>query len=295
VRGGAANGFVRIHRDWKAGDVVRLELPMPVERVYAHPKVKADVGRVAIQRGPIVYCLEGADNGGQVRNLVLPRDAPLTATFEKELLRGVEVVLGEALAVSRGDAGKLVTRKTKFQAVPYSTWDNRKPGQMVVWLPESPELAEVPGEQGVKANGVLIQASHVNPTDTLAALNDGSTPKSSKDHSIPRMTWWDHKGTDEWLDYRFDKPRELSEAGVYWFDDTGIGGCRVPAEWRLLWKDGSEWKPVRLTGGARYGTGLNQFNRVTFEPVLTRELRMEVRQQNGFSGGVLKWTTAGPK
>jgi len=288
-------GFVSIHRTWRVGDEVRLELPMPVERVYAQHKVKANVGRVALQRGPIVYCLEGADNGGQVRNLVLPKDAPLTASFEKDLLRGVEVVRGEALAVTRGADGNLATRKTKFQAVPYSTWDNRKPGQMVVWLPERPELAEIPGEQGVKANGVLIQASHVNPADTLATLNDGGIPKSSKDHTVPRMTWWDHKGTDEWLAYHFEKPREVSEAGVYWFDDTGIGRCRVPAEWRLLWKDGSDWRPVKLTAGSRYGTALDRFNRVTFEPVLTRETKMEVRLQNDYSGGVLKWTTAGPK
>jgi DUF1680 family protein len=288
-------GFVNIHRTWKPGDEVRLELPMPVERVYAHPKVKADVGRVALQRGPIVYCLEGADNDGQVRNLVLPKDAPLTASFEKDLLRGVEVVRGEALAVTRGDDGKLATRKTKFQAVPYSTWDNRKPGQMVVWLPENPELAEIPGEQGVRANGILIQASHVYPADTLAALNDGGTPKSSKDHTIPRMTWWDHKGTDEWLAYRFEKPREVSEVGVYWFDDTGIGRCRVPAEWRLLWQDGTEWKLVKLTADSRYGTALDQFNRITFEPVLTRELKLEVRLRGDYSGGVLKWTIAGPK
>jgi DUF1680 family protein len=285
-----STGFV-----WKAGDAIELELDMPVERVHAHPKVKADVGRVAIQRGPIVYCLEGADNGGQVRNLVLPKDAKLTAAFEKDLLRGVVAVRGEGLAVTRGENGKLVTTKKKFQAVPYSTWDNRQPGQMVVWLPESPDLAEIPGEQGVKANGALIQASHVNPTDTLAALNDGGTPKSSGDHDIPRMTWWDHKGTAEWLGYRFDKPCEITEVGVYWFDDAGIGRCRVPAEWHLFWKDSTEWKPVKLTGCSRYGTALDQFNRVTFEPVRTRALRMEVRLQDGFSGGVLKWTTAGPK
>jgi hypothetical protein len=236
------------------------------------------------------------DNGGQVRNLTLPKDARFTDSFEKDLLGGVVVVRGDALTVSRDEQGKLVTKPMKFQAVPYSTWDNRKPGPMVVWLPESPELAELPGEEGaVTANGVRIRASHVNPSDTLAELNDEQTPKSSKDHEIRRMTWWDHRGSAEWISYQFAKPLTISESSVYWFDDTGIGQCRVPAEWRLLYKDGDEWKPVKLTQGSNFGTALDQFNKVTFEPVSARELRLEVKLKKGFSGGVMKWTMPGAK
>src|SRR5205823_1426620 len=153
-------------------------------------------------------------------------------------LGGVVVVRGDALSVSRGKDGKLVTRPTKFQAVPYCTWDNRAPGDMVVWLPETPDLAEIPGEDGVMSNNILVRASHVNPTDTLTALNDDALPKSSHDQDIPRMTWWDHRGTEEWVSYRFPQPRPVSSASVYWFDDTGRGACRVPAAWRLFWLDG---------------------------------------------------------
>ena len=128
--------------EWKTGDVVELEFDMPAERVYADPHVQADAGRVALMRGPIVYSLEGVDNGGHVRDLVLPKDAKLTAEFKKDLLGGVMVIRGEALQVSRDETGKLVTKPVTFQAVPYSTWDNRSPGEMVVWLPETAELAE---------------------------------------------------------------------------------------------------------------------------------------------------------
>jgi DUF1680 family protein len=283
-------GYVKIARTWKAGDTIQLELPMPVERVYADPKVKADVGRVALQRGPVVYCLEGVDNDGRVRNLVLPRQAKLTAKYEKALLRGVVVIRGKALAVTLDKDDKRVTKPVNFRAVPYATWDNRKPGPMVVWLPETAERAEIPGEFGVVVSrGVRLSASHVNPTDTLKALNDGKLPKSSGDHGIPRMTWWDHKGTTEWVAYRFRKPRKLSSAAVYWFDDTGRGQCRVPASWRLLWRDGKEWKPCKLTGKSAFGTAFDRFNKVTFEPVRTRELRLEVRLKRDFSGGILEW------
>jgi DUF1680 family protein len=285
-----ADGYVRLARTWRAGDVIRLDLPMPVERVYAHPKVKADVGRVALQRGPVVYCLEGVDNGGQVRNLILTRPARLTATFEKNLLRGIVVVGGDAMAVTRDKSGRRVTRPVKFKAIPYSTWDNRKPGPMVVWIPEDSHLAEVPGQHGVRTGGVLIRASHVNTSDTLTALNDGHLPKASSDHNIPRMTWWDHRGTAEWVSYEFPKARKLTGAAVYWFDDTGRGQCRVPARWRLLWRAGDSWRPVTLTGKSAYDTGLDRFNRVTFEPVTTKELRLEVKLKPNFSGGILEWT-----
>jgi DUF1680 family protein/pimeloyl-ACP methyl ester carboxylesterase len=286
------NGYVSVARTWKAGDVVRLTLPMPVKRVYADPHVKADVGRVALQRGPIVYCLEGVDNGGSVRNLVLPKDARLTAAFDKNLLGGVVVVRGDALRVSLNDDNKRTIKPVPFLAVPYSTWDNRKPGPMVLWLPEQPEGADLPAEQGVLLKGVRICASHVNPSDTLRTLNDGGTPKSSNDHSIPRMTWWDHRGSAEWLSYRFPAARQISSSAVYWFDDTATGQCRVPAEWRLLWRDGDEWKPIKLLENSRYGTARNAFNPISFEPVTTRELKLEVKLRAGFSGGVLKWAVA---
>jgi hypothetical protein len=268
---------------------IRLALPMPVQRVYADEHVKADVGRVALQRGPLVYCVEGVDNGGQVRNLSLPYSAKLTDSYQPRLLGRVTVVQGEALSVSRADDGKLQTRPVRFQAVPYYSWDNRDPGQMVVWLPEKPELAELPGDDGVLVHGIRISASHVFANDTLTALNDGVIPKSSSDHDIPRMTWWDHKESTEWVSYRFAKEQELGTADVYWFDDTGRGGCRVPAEWRLFWLDGKEWKPVKLVGGTTYGLHLDQFNKVTFEPVKTREVKIEVKLKENFSGGILKW------
>jgi uncharacterized protein len=282
------HGYIRLRRNWKKGDVIRLSLPMPVERVYADPRVKADVGRVALQRGPVVYCLEGVDNGGKVRNLCLPKEAKVSAKFEPDLLGGVAVLHGEAVAVSRADE-KLATKPTAFQAVPYFAWDNRQPGQMIVWIAEEPQRAELPGEEGVLVAGIRIRASHLNPADTLETLNDSGVPKSSKDHGIRRMTWWDHRGGVEWVSYRTSKPRKLSDASVYWFDDSGIGACRVPAEWRLLWLDGDHWRPVKLLKGEHYGTALDQFNKVSFEPVTTRELRLEVKLKAGFSGGVLKW------
>jgi len=102
------------------------------------------------------------------------------------------------------------------------------------------------------------------------------------------MTWWDHKGTTEWVERYFDKSKKISAAEVYWFDDTGKGSCRVPQSWRLLYKDGEQWKPVVAADG--FGIKRDQFNRVNFTPVSTTALRLEVKLQPKYSGGILKWT-----
>ena len=135
----------------------------------------------------------------------------------------------------------------------------------------------------------VASASHCHPGDTVDALCDGQLPKSSIDRSIQRFTWWDHKGTTEWVAYKFPKPRSISWSDVYWFDDTGGGGCRVPASWKLLYKEGGDWKEVKLAEGAAYGAEMDKFNKVAFDPVTTAELRLEAKLQPNFSGGILEW------
>ena len=130
-------------------------------------------------------------------------------------------------------------------------------------------------------------ASYTNGNDTLAALNHRLAPKSSADSIVPRFTWWDHCGTVEWVQYDFAAPAVASTVKVYWYDDTGGGACRVPKSWRVLYKDGDAWKPV--SGAEKFGTQKDAPNRVTFTPVKTTALRLEVQLQPNFSGGVLQW------
>ena len=86
----------------------------------------------------------------------------------------------------------------------------------------------------------------------------------------------------------FARPSTVSETQVYWFDDTGRGGVRVPQSWRLLYKDGNDWKPVQASNA--YGVARDQFNRVRFAPVTTSALRLELVMQPNVSAGVQKWT-----
>ncbi len=124
-------GFARIDRRWTPGDVVELDLPMPVRRVVAHEDVKADRGRAAIERGPIVYAVEAVDNNGRVADLVLPLSVVLKHEFRPSLLGGVGVITGPAMAVDADGRSRTV----QMTAVPYFAWANRGKGEMAVWIP----------------------------------------------------------------------------------------------------------------------------------------------------------------
>ncbi|MCJ7486837.1 MAG: glycoside hydrolase family 127 protein, partial [Candidatus Aminicenantes bacterium] len=116
---------------------VELSLPMPVRRVVAHDTVAADSGRVALQRGPVVFAAEGVDNDGRVFDFFLPDAATLTAEFRSSLLNGVVVIMGDAASASKSAAGKTVVGGRPLLGIPYYAWANRGPGQMLVWLPRT--------------------------------------------------------------------------------------------------------------------------------------------------------------
>jgi DUF1680 family protein len=141
--GVVSRGYARIEREWRDGDRVELDLPMPVARIYADPRVAADVGCVAVQRGPLVYCFEAADNDAALQRIVLPRVADLSAHVAPALLDGVTVITGTALTPSAANWGGALYRAqppaldpTPISAIPYYAWANREPGPMRVWLHE---------------------------------------------------------------------------------------------------------------------------------------------------------------
>jgi hypothetical protein len=133
----------------------------------------------------------------------------------------------------------------------------------------------------------LYDAKASHEFDEISALCDGISPSASNDHSIPRFTWWDRRGSYEWVQYDFKAPRQVSSCSVYWFDDTGTGQCRAPRSWRLLYKSGDDWKTVENASG--YPTKKDQFNEVTFTPVETDGLRLSVWLAPDVSGGILEW------
>ncbi len=139
-------GYLRIGRTWQDGDQVALVLATPVQRIYSHSKVTANRGRVALQRGPVVYCLEQADNGTNLDSLLLPRDAELASSFEADLLGGVVTLRAQGLREGDDESDErhvayanhaLRLHDVGLKAIPYFAWDNRIAGDMLVWIREA--------------------------------------------------------------------------------------------------------------------------------------------------------------
>ena len=200
---------------------------------------------------------------------MLGKDSRFEVVERPDLFRGIVAV--KIIPVHGGEA---------VTAIPYCLWENRGPNEMSVWFRNKPAPWD---------------ASWCFPSDSVEVCFDGRVPESSADAYTPRLTWWDHKGTTEWVDRYFDKPARVSSVELYWFDDTGHGGCRLPQSWRTALSR-------TATAGSRSNTqgrlGVNrgpQFNRVDFLPVTTRGLRLEVRLQPKFSGGILQWKIAAAK
>ena len=116
-------GYAKVKRVWQAGDKVTLYFPMPVERTAAHPEVRINAGRVALQRGPIVYCLEEVDNGPVLTDIALPLEPEFETSFEPELLGGVTVIKADAYRSSsdyddRGSTAPLPAHRSRFRSLP---------------------------------------------------------------------------------------------------------------------------------------------------------------------------------
>jgi len=273
-------GYVTINRAWRAGDTVELALAMPVRRIRCHPAAQDNLGRLAVERGPLVYCAESADNPSGAISLTIPPEAAFAEGTIEILGHRMVSLRSPALSVSADLRGVRSTLPAVATLIPYFAWCHRGAGEMQVWIPTSAESA-------TPHCNVRVTASHCFASDTLTAALDGVLPKNSDDHDVRRMTWWDRKGTAEWIQYEFPKPETVTGCAVYWFDDTGRGACRVPASWKVQARDeAGNWTDIP----AGYPVAKDAFCNAAFEkPIVTQALRLCVQLQPGVSGGVLEW------
>jgi hypothetical protein len=288
------DGYATIQRKWKAGDEVTLSLPMDVRRIQANEHVADDRGKLAMERGPIVYCLEGIDQAdATVFNKFIPDGTPMTAAFDKDLLGGVVTLKGQAQQLN---ADGSVT-PVDVTAIPYATWNNRGAGQMAVWIPTDKQYAKATPKSTIASRATMYSLPTSLTSDVPAATsnlqeawgyNDQWDPKSSSDTSKPYHYWWLRRGTLENVCYRFDKPYTVSSVDVYWLDfDHYDGDYRVPTAWTLYYKAGNRWQPVKAKGA--YPLLKDAYNHLEFEPVLTTDLMITAQLQQNASGGVIEW------
>lgn len=287
-------GYATIERKWRKGDIVELELPMEIRRVRANYNVSDDRGKLAFQRGPVIFCLEGIDQkDGSVFDKYIPEDAEVSASYAHDFLQGVVTLEGEAKKIIPGG-----DESVGFKAIPYCTWNNRGAGDMAVWIPDRPETARVRPESTIASRAMMYCEPTGPTTDVPAATsnlqgawgyNDQWEPKSSADTSKPYHYWWLRFGSDENICYEFQSPETVSSVEVYWLEfDHYDGDYRTPQEWKLYYKtDDNRWCPVEAKSS--YGVEKDKYNRVDFVPVTTTALKLSAKLRPGKSGGVHEW------
>jgi len=310
--------YVRIDRTWEDRDVLVMRLPMSVRVV----RWTENRNSASVYRGPLSYSLKIGEKyvheGGTDEwpaweihpttawnyGLVLDEDDP--SSFE---------VVRNSMPIGQPFEATVAPIELRAKAKKIPDWKLDRRG-LVGPMAESPVQSDEPTETvalipmgcarlRISAFPVIgagpdakpwppapefvlgPSASHCHDNDAVEAMCDGRLPANSNDPSIPRMTWWPLRGSEEWVQYRFEKPKKLSGVEVYWFDDTGQGQCRVPESWIVEWRDADQWKPV--TGAGKYGVEPDKFNAVGFDPVTTSGIRVKVKLQPEFSGGVLEW------
>lgn len=317
---GRPHSYIRIAREWKSGDSVRLVLPMRISiREWT-----GNMGSVSVDRGPLTYSLKigerYAREGGTDRwpaweihpttpwnyGLVLDPERPEESfvlgrrewpesdmPFTHEGSPLAIMATGRRIPEWQEDHLGLVG---KLQPSPVATSTPDEPitlipmGAARLRVASFPVIGDGPAAHRWKAPpkpAYRTRASHCFGGDTPRAVADGIEPDSSGDHSIPRHTFWNHVGTTEWLEARFAEPKKVSRVKVYWYDDTGRGQCRVPASWKLLRPEGDGW--VEVEGASGYGVEKDRYNETTFDAITTDALRIEVRLRPEVSGGVLEW------
>jgi len=283
-------GFATIDRAWQPGDRVTLDLPMPVRFSTADERVEANRNRIAVTRGPLVYCAEAADNEDEkVQRFFIPapvaQDAIQTEAFEDGLLKGIVRADLPAKEVV-GDTVK----DSVVRLIPYYAWNNRGEKSMMVWHARNEKLARegMISNQLTAADYGKVLATHTHEGDTVAAVIDGKIPEKSADQTLPRWTTLPFKNRCENIIFQFDRPRTVGSISVFWYEDMTGDKVRLPREWWVDYRVGQgEWQRMNKYITDDYGVQRDQFNLVRpAAPLMCDSLLIRVLPTVGYCSGV---------
>jgi len=312
------SSYVRIDRSWSNGDQVTLNFPQQITvQTWA-----ANNNCVSVNYGPLTFSLQIQENWQSYGNNAAPwtefEAYPATPWNYGLVLNSTNPAASFTAMTNPGGVATNpftlntvpITLQAQARQIPAWTLDglyavgpvqpgpvySTQPVQTVTLVPMGAARLRISAFPTVSTNPTATwwsapyspSASYTNSTDTVQAMNDALEPASSSDTSIPRMTWWDHEGTAEWVQATFNGLCHVGQVAVYWYDDAPLGGmCRPPQSWQVEYLAGTNW--IAVSGASAYGVTANQFNTVQFTPVQTTAVRLSVQLQGGFSGGILEW------
>jgi len=282
-------GFASISRQWKKGDRVVLRLPMPVRYNTSIEKVTANRNRLAITRGPLVYCAEQADNGNEkVQRFFIPKPSKPKQlkldAIEEGLLKGVRRVSVPGREVTEADA-----RATTIKLIPYYAWNNRGAESMIIWIPRTRELAaeSMISNLLIQSDYGEILATHTHEGDTVAAVSDRILPKRSSDQTCARWTSVPFKNRRQDITYTFPETKTVRQVSVYWYEQTD-DDVELPREWWIEYKSaGGDWTRMKKYVTDFYGVNRDTFNQVRAHAPLTCDaLRIRILPDVGHCMGI---------
>lgn len=312
-------GFVTIHREWADGDQVKSKFGMPLNVVeWSHPQkgVSFMRGPLAFSLQIGEESKQHSRPSGWNAVELFPTTAWNYASISGAKIELERVPFGVTNSKKPSDMPNIFTEnevpvrlKTKMKRVPEWILDmyglvapmqaspvkTSEPEETVTLIPMGAArlrmtVFPIAGEGGAgnvwtkprsARKPIPTTYSHRNWWDNENACSDGLLPSGPDDETIPRFTWWDHKGTEEWVAYTFEAERTFQKCRVWWFDDTGKGGCRPPKSWKIQVKTGGIWRDVEVSA--------QDESTISFRPVGGREIRLLVQLQEGFSAGILEW------
>jgi hypothetical protein len=293
-------GFATIDRTWRSGDIVQLNIPTPVRFSNTIERVEANRDRIAITRGPLVYCAEQADNpplhntgerDAIVQRFFIPEPADPSEihseVIEEGLLEGIVRVSVPAME----NVGDSVKRST-VNLIPYYAWNNRGEESMIVWLPRNESLARqyMASNQLTAADYGRVEATHTHEGDTVAAVVDGRVPDRSADQDQPRWTSLPFKNRGQNIIVEFDQPKAVGNIAVYWYEESGGDGekVRLPRNWWVDYRVGeADWTRMKKYTTDDYGLERDKFNVVRpAAPLKCDAISIRVLPQVGFCMGV---------
>jgi hypothetical protein len=287
VRSEVVDGFLPVRRAWSAGDVVELELPMPVRFSVADERVEADRNRVCVTRGPLVYCAEEPDNEYNVSSYFVKSENQSSSSVD-EFTSGVLAAIPTINLVA-SSASADGESEAELTLIPYYAWNNRGDNMaMNVWFARDAETARN-GMVMTVGNIAEVKASHTNGSDDVYAVADGKQPKTSHDTSIPRWTSWSQKGKEQWLEIKLKSEQDVEAVSVYWYDDKG--GVQLPVAWSIDYMCDGKWVEYKPYVTDHFGVDADKYNMVhPAAPVKTDMLRLKMKPKADATVGVLELT-----
>lgn len=275
------DGFARINRRWEKGDIVELSLPITVKYNTSINLVEENRNRVAITRGPLVYCAEEIDNGDAVLNFAVAEPSSTSEIRENifsegELANIVQVSVPVIHITSEGKA------ESSLKLVPYFAWNNRGQGSMAVWLPQS---SSVNSETRMIADNDKVTLHQV-----IVSCSAQNTPEMEISSKIPQENaepQWVSCPTDEnpWVEIPCNPEQEVQSFSVYWHDNGT--DCLVPEEWELEFRSGNTWQPFQIYATDHYSTFKKQFNMVhPAAPLNCSALKLKMKPKPGKLAGI---------